>query len=87
MKTPDPKGANRQDINRAARALRAKPGWDPGRMAREEPLEQLRQLDQHSRDERVYTEAEVCAACIQARSSAGDDTALCDLHLRAALGM
>lgn len=38
------------------------------------------------RADRVYTEAQVCEACQQARAAEGED-ALCEQHLAEALGM
>ncbi|MEO1273198.1 MAG: hypothetical protein AAFX99_34355 [Myxococcota bacterium] len=81
--------SNRQKkkrIQEGVRRLRNTPGWDPAAFRRPSPQEQLRALDQESRNAQTYTETEVCPACLTQRQTSGDETALCETHLQEALG-
>lgn len=83
------KPSNRQKRKRVAagvRALKSRPGWDPANHVSETPQDALARLDQESRSERVYGEGDACDACAEARGASGDDSALCDAHLAAAMG-
>lgn len=76
----------RKEIRDAARALRGRPGWDPTRQRSETPEERLANALTADRSGRVYEAAEECAACEAARRELGDETALCEEHLLAAMG-
>jgi hypothetical protein len=84
--TPPPK-PGRRTLQAAARALRAKPGWDPSTLARETPQEALRRLDQAARNASLYADADACPDCTAARARLNDPTALCDAHLSSAMGL
>lgn len=77
---------SRKDIKEAARALRARPGWDPTRQRVDTDEERVGAALQADRNRGVYAEADACAACAAARADTGDDSALCEEHLMAALG-
>lgn len=81
--------SNRQKkklIKEGVERLKKMPGWDPARRVRQSPEAQLRALDQESRNESLYGEAPACSDCVAARAATGDETALCDAHLREAMG-
>lgn len=69
-----------------AARLKRKPGWDPSKVVRASAEERLRALDQDTKNQHAYQGAEVCGACDAARAESGDETALCDEHLREAMG-
>ncbi len=73
-----------EEVQRAARLLRSKQGWDPTKRASEAPQEALRRLDQEARNEDIY--ASQCEACTSTREDSGDPTALCPEHLADAMG-
>ena len=73
-----------QMLKEQARRLRQKKGWDPRKLAGKDPAQLMRQLDQESANAQVYTQE--CDACLEERSRAGDDTALCPEHLAQAMG-
>ncbi len=70
-------------IAEGLRRLKAKPGWDPSVRNREQPLRDLLQTE---RTGDTYVAAEACADCQKARAT-GDATALCPIHLAAAMGL
>ena len=81
--------SNRQrkkNVAQGVRRLKAKPGWDPASRVRESPEGAMARLDQESRSGKVYAEGEACQACVAARAEDGDESALCDAHLAAAMG-
>lgn len=81
------KGAfNVSEIDAEVRKLRAKKGWDPTKLTREEPLEALQRLDQEFASQDAYDGAQECQECMAVRASSGDDSALCDAHLARAMG-
>ena len=73
----------RKESRAAAHKLRSDVSWH---VAKTDPMEKLRELDQAARGERVYDEAAECQACVQARVLSEDETALCDTHLAEAMG-
>jgi hypothetical protein len=75
---------SKRDIEREAARLRR--AWNPGAKTGPSPHEQLRALDQEVRSAQTFDAAQECTACLQARADANDPSALCDVHLRAALG-
>lgn len=82
--------SNRQKKRQAkegAEALRQKPGWDPKAYSPKNPEEALRQLGQESRNEAAYASAAVCTECARLRQELQDETALCETHLAAAMGL
>lgn len=80
----DSKRQIRKESRAQAHKLRNDASWTAP--AGRDPMEKLQELDQQARDERVYGEAQECAACVQARAATGDETALCDAHLAEAMG-
>ena len=64
--------------------LKSKPGWDPQGVTPRSPREALRELDQASKTEQAYTIK--CEACKTQRREEDDHTALCEEHLKEALG-
>jgi len=69
-----------------ARALRAKPGWDPARHQTEDAGDEARGAVRQEHVAAAATEAAACAACAQRRAELGDETALCDEHFAALAG-
>jgi hypothetical protein len=51
------------------------------------PGEAVEQGKVKLREEEVYAEAERCPDCAVARRESGDDTALCEKHLRKMMGL
>ncbi len=49
--------------------------------------EAVEQAKTKLREEEVYAEAEKCPDCAVVRVESGDDTALCERHLRAVMGV
>lgn len=78
------KRQDRKDARAAAHKLRNDPAW--AAPVGNDPMQKLRELDQQTRDERVFSDAAECDACVAARAVAGDETALCDDHLAEAMG-
>ena len=74
-------------VSKGLRALTAKPGWDPKNRQTHNPLDELRALEDEGNQQRAYTEADSCTACIHERTSTEDDSALCEVHLMEALGL
>jgi len=81
-----PSGIDIKQIEREVEKLRRKEGWDPSKIAREQPMEALQRLDQELANERVYGESGACQACVEAREESGDETALCQEHFAEAMG-
>lgn len=77
---------SKRDIDAQARALLNKPGWDPRRMAKTDAHTELRELDQHSRNQRTYGQASACPDCKREQERSGDLDALCQRHLAEAMG-
>ena len=79
-------GSSRKDVKAAARALRSRPGWDPSRQRRDTDEARLEDALTADRGGRVYAAAGDCASCAAVRAELGDETALCEEHLLAAMG-
>lgn len=77
---------SQRELAREAARLRRQPGWDPSKRLGANPQEQLRDLDQESRSQQTYQDADACPCCEQERHATGDPSALCPTHLSAALG-
>jgi hypothetical protein len=77
---------SQKSLAREAARLRRKPGWDPSKRATTDAHDQLRDLDQESRNQQAYQDADACPGCQQERQRSGDPSALCAEHLSAALG-
>lgn len=75
-------------VQEGVRALKNKPGWDVESFvpASARAQERLMELDQQSRDEKVYDQARRCEGCEALRERSGDTTALCETHLAEAMG-
>ena len=73
-------------IQKGLRELRNKPGWDTSKYENSDPEEGLRQLSQQMRENQTYDQSHHCEACQEVRHDSGDDSALCDEHLAAAMG-
>ena len=70
-----------------AAALRARPGWDPTRTAVESPVEKLAGEVRAADADAMAARTADCAACAARRREEGDETALCDAHFAALVGM
>ena len=81
-----PSGIDIKQIEKEVAKLRRKEGWDPSKIAREQPMEALQRLDQEMANDRVYGESDTCEACVMAREESGHETALCQEHFAEAMG-
>ena len=77
----------KKKLQEGAARLRAKPGWDPANFQRKSPEEQLRDLNQQSRNDETYDVSSDYDDCQEARESSGDPTTLCQQHLAEAMGL
>ena len=78
-----------RSVRTSAQALRRRSEWDPERVLgkRERPEQRLaREIAAESSDA-AYQAADGCEVCSAARAESGDDTALCDEHMAAAMGL
>lgn len=82
---------SRRELKRTAakgvRALRNRPGWDPANHRSTSPEEQLAKLRDDAKRSESYSRADECEACRKERAESGDETALCEPHLMAAMGL
>lgn len=78
---------SRRSVERAARSLRQKPGWDPSRNSRDPAEDAFERLVRQARASRVAGETTECVQCVEIRVETGDDTALCERHLAEAMGL
>lgn len=88
-------GSNREKkrtIQAGVNRLLSSPDWNPHTFktrsqSAEKPasdaLDAIRQADTCT----AYNSSSDCAECIKARKESGDTTALCDRHIREAMGM
>ena len=80
------KRQKRKNAREGAQKLARMPGWDPQNFKSADPIEKLRELETAERGDAAYAQADVCAACEEARKDSGDETALCEKHLADAMG-
>jgi len=84
-------GPSRREIKRTVAKgvaeLRNRPGWNPLAPSHPSAEDKLTALDQKMRTGAAYERAEACAACVEEREESGDETALCEEHLMAAMGL
>ena len=74
-------------VQKGLQKLKKKAGWDVEAFVnRADPEEKLRDFDQQLRDHKVYEESVRCGGCESLREDSGDETALCEKHLAAAMG-
>ena len=76
----------KKSIQDGVSKLRNKPGWNPAGFQRETTAQALRDLEQTERADAVYSEENVCDACLAAREKSSDDTALCEDHFAKLMG-
>lgn len=68
--------------------LLSDPNWNP-HIEKKSAKQQLRDLDQSERNQRIYEKEDSSTACLQcdkAREESDDDTALCQKHLKEIMG-
>ncbi len=87
-------GSNRERkrvVAAGVRELLSRPGWDPGKFrAGTTGIDPAGAMADELRKERagiVYGAADECPDCMKARESSGDETALCERHMREAMGL
>lgn len=80
---PQSNRQKRKAARQGAHKLARDPAW---KTVQSDPMQRLRELDQQARGERVFDEAQECAACRAAREETGDESALCETHLAEAMG-
>ena len=86
--TEGPSKRQRRRLAReGAAALRSRPGWDPARTAVESPRDQLAGLARAADADAMAARTVACTACAARRREDGDETALCDEHFAAFVGM
>ncbi len=78
--------SKRDDARKAAHKLARKTGWSVDDFEAKSPIEKLQELDAKDRSKDTYEDSEACAECAKAREESGDETALCQEHLAAAMG-
>ncbi|AWV88578.1 hypothetical protein [Bradymonas sediminis] len=83
---PVSKRQKKKIVEAGLRELKNKPGWDIEAFRSRSPQEALRDFEQDFRGNRVFAKSEQCGDCLEVREQLGDDTALCDVHLAAAMG-
>ena len=88
MSDPGPSKRHRRRVAReGAAALRSRPGWDPTRTAVESPVEKLAGQARAADAEAMAARGADCVACAARRQELGDETALCDAHFAALVGI
>lgn len=74
-------------IQQGLRELKNKPGWDVDAfLSGPTQAEKMRNFEQQLQSNQAFSQSEECQECLQLRQKSGDDTALCDSHLAAAMG-
>ncbi len=73
-------------IAEGVRALRDRPGWDPRRFQAESRTERVKRSLEDARVSEALSDADQCPACKELRDQ-GDAGALCQEHLREAMGL
>jgi|GEM_PF-811601 len=73
-------------VEAGLRELKNKPGWDIEAFRSASPEDALRELEQTFRGNRAFSQSAECEDCLKIRTQSGDDTALCETHLAAAMG-
>jgi hypothetical protein len=81
------KRARRRLAREGAAALRARPGWDPAKSAVESPIEKLAGQARAADADAMAARTAECAGCAARRRAEGDETALCDAHFAALVGI
>jgi hypothetical protein len=80
------KRQDRKNARAAAHKLRKDASWNPEGFKPKDPMEKLRELDAKEKSAEAMAASDGCQACADVRAETGDDTALCDDHLAAAMG-
>lgn len=80
------KRQDRKEARAAAHKLRKDPSWNVEGFKAKDPFEKLRELEAAEKSAAAMESSVECAACTAARDSTGDETALCEDHLAAAMG-
>jgi hypothetical protein len=70
-----------------AAALRGRPGWDPSRTAVEGPVDDLARQARAEDAAAMAARSVDCADCAARRRDLGDESALCDAHFAALVGI
>jgi hypothetical protein len=79
---------SKRQLEKEAQRLRLNPEWNPAsRKPRESREERLRQSIEGDRIASVLETADECEACAEERKLTNDPTALCEKHLRRAMGL
>lgn len=81
------KRQRRRRAREGAAALRGRPGWDPSRTAVESPVEKLAVEARAADADAMAARTAECAGCAARRRAEGDETALCDAHFAALVGI
>lgn len=74
-------------VAEGVRALKQKAGWDPAKWAQSSGSDRLEEAQSEVRSAKAYESAEQCTDCESARADLEDETALCEHHLTAAMGL
>ncbi len=81
------KRSKKRIVNEGVRRLLDTPDWNPQNFLAGREAERGRgEIAGSAKQERVFGEAEACAACDEARKDSGDTSALCERHLAEAMG-
>lgn len=80
------KRQDRKEARAAAHKLRKDPSWNPAGFKPSDPRDKLRELESAERSAEAMEASSECSECAQLRATSGDETALCQEHLAAAMG-
>lgn len=84
--TPPSARQKKKIIREGLRELKGKSGWDVDAFRSPSAEASLRELEQRFLGNQAFSSADDCAECGAIRQESGDQTALCDTHLGAAMG-
>ena len=78
---------SKRSINRQAKRLQQRPGWNPHEHSSSSYRQRIRQSIEDERVHGAFDAAATCEACAEARKVQNDSEALCEEHLRQAMGL
>ena len=80
------KRQDRKEARAATHKLRKDPAWSVEGFKPKGPREKLRELETAEKSAEAMEASSECTACAEVRASSGDETAICQEHLAAAMG-
>ena len=82
-----PRTPSKRSLAREAQRLRQRPGWNPDQHVRRSREGFLREGIERQRVATAFDASDSCPDCEAARREQDDPTALCEKHLRQAMGL